>query len=297
VKTAVEALLVHGGAVQLARRFYRNRTLVLAYHNIVPHGESVTGDRSLHLPQQQFAAQLDLLLNLCDVIPLDSVLEPNTQARRPRVAITFDDAYRGTVTAGVSELVSRGLPATIFVVPAFVGGCSFWWDDVLPLVADGTGDFRRRALDELAGRDATIRDWAASRVHPQGLPEHAVAATEAELREATAQTGITLGSHTWSHPNLTRLDRETLVDELTRPRKWLSQRFADVVPWLAYPYGLASPAVEQAAADAGYRGAFRVSGGWVPKTNPTTFALPRLNVPAGVSLHGLTLRLGGLRAR
>jgi hypothetical protein len=134
VKAAVETVLVRGGAAKLARHFHRDRTLVLAYHNIVPHGDPVAGDCSLHLPQRQFAAQLDLLVELCDVIPLDSALERNGRGKRPRVAITFDDAYRGTVTAGVSELVSRGLPATIFVVPAFVGGGAFWWDDVLPLV-------------------------------------------------------------------------------------------------------------------------------------------------------------------
>ncbi|UCG85490.1 MAG: polysaccharide deacetylase family protein [Gemmatimonadota bacterium] len=297
MKAAIEAVLVHGGVAHLARRLHRNRTLVLAYHNIVPHGEPVVGDRSLHLPQRQFAAQLDLLVELCDVIPLNSVLEHGGRGKRPRVAITFDDAYRGTVTVGVSELVRRGLPAAIFVVPAFVGGGAFWWDDLLPLVADDASDFRQRALDEFAGRDATIRAWGAARLQAPPLPRHAVPASETELREAVAQTGITLASHTWSHPNLTRLNREAVAAELTRPLEWLKHRFEDVIPWLAYPYGLASPMVGRAASEAGYRGAFRVSGGWLPKMDPDAFALPRLNIPAGVSSHGFALRLGGLLGR
>ncbi len=297
MKAAVETVLVRSGAAKLARHFHSDRTLVLAYHNIIPDGDPVAGDRSLHLPQRQFAAQLDLLVELCDVIPLDSALDRNGRGKRPRVAITFDDAYRGTVTAGVSELVSRGLPATIFVVPAFVGGGAFWWDDVLPLVQDDAAAFRERALDEFAGRDEAIRAWAAARIPPQPLPQHAVAATEAQLGDASAHRGITLGSHTWSHPNLTRLDRETVARELTRSLEWLRRRFASVVPWLAYPYGLVSLDIGRAAAEAGYRGAFGISGGWLPRTNPDAFNLPRLNVPAGVSLHGFTLRLGGLRAR
>ena len=88
-----------------------------------------------------------------------------------------------------------------------------------------------------------------------------------------------------------------MARELTRSLEWLTHRFASVVPWLAYPYGLGSPEIGRAAAEAGYRGAFGISGGWLPRTDPDAFDLPRLNVPAGVSLHGLALRLGGLRAR
>jgi peptidoglycan/xylan/chitin deacetylase (PgdA/CDA1 family) len=295
VKDAVEAVLVRGGVAQLARRFRRNRTLVLAYHNIVPQGEPVSGDRSLHLSQEQFAEQLDLLCRLCDVIPLDAVLEPGDPTGRPRVAITFDDAYRGTVTAGVQELVCRGLPATIFVVPAFVGGRSFWWDEYLTDLGNGTDKLRQRALAELAGSDHDIRGWAEEHgVLPQRQPDHAVVATEDELQEATRLGAIVLGSHTWSHPNLAQLDSASLEEELTSSIRWLERRFERVVPWLAYPYGVASPTVERAAADAGYRGAFYVSGGWLPKTIPNAHALPRLNVPAGVSAHGFALRLSGL---
>jgi peptidoglycan/xylan/chitin deacetylase (PgdA/CDA1 family) len=298
VKSTVEAVLVRGGFANLSRHLHRDRTLVLAYHNIVPHGEPATGDRSLHLPARDFSEHLDLLLRHCDVTPLDSVFESRTEGKRPTVAITFDDAYRGTVTAGVNELVMRGLPATIFVVPAFVGGNSFWWDAVLPAAEDKRNGFREWALDALRGRDQEIRAWAKSQaVHSLQPPPHAVTATEEELRTAATQPGITFGSHTWSHPNLTQLDADSVEEELVSPLEWLRQRFEPVVPWLTYPYGLASPTVERAAAAAGYRGAFSVTGSWLPKTNAAAFALPRLNIPAGVTPNGFILRLSGFPGR
>ncbi len=295
MKSLVEAVLVRGGVAHLARQFRKNGTLVLAYHNIVPDGEPVTGDLSLHLTQQRFAEHLDLLVRYCDVIPLDSVFGHTADTRRPTIAITFDDAYRGAVTAGVSELVRRGLPATVFVVPSFIGGHSFWWDELIPAAEKEAHEFRERALGELRGRDADIRSWAATQgMQPQRPPQHAVAAAEEELRAAAVQPGITLGSHTWSHPNLSRLKENSVKEELTRSREWLTQRFDSVIPWLAYPYGLASPMVEQIAAATGHRAALRVSGGWLPTTDWSALALPRLNVPAGVSSHGLTLRLSGI---
>ncbi len=298
MKSTVEAVLVHGGFANLSRHLHRDRTLVLAYHNIVPHGEPITGDRSLHLPVHSFAEHLDLLLRHCDVVPLDSVFDRTAGGRRPKVAITFDDAYRGTVAAGVTELVMRGLPATIFVVPAFLGGNSFWWDAVLPVARDRMDGFREWALSALRGRDQEIKAWAkAAGVRSLQLPLHALTATEEELRRAAAQPGITLGSHTWSHPNLTQLDADAVEQELTSPLEWLRQRFESVVPWLAYPYGLASPTVERAAAATGYHGAFGVTGSWLPQTNARAFALPRLNIPAGVTPNGFILRLSGFPGR
>jgi hypothetical protein len=41
---------------------------------------------------------------------------------------------------------------------------------------------------------------------------------------------------------------------------------------------------------------FLVDGGWLPPRPDNLFALPRLNVPAGLSADGLALRLSGLFA-
>jgi len=250
-----------------------------------------------------FARQLDLLQETHDVVSLESALapapEPARDSARPRVAITFDDAYRGAVHAGVEELAARGMPATIFVAPAFVDGGTFWWD----ALAGETGlsdEVRTHALEHLQGKDARVRAWAAERgLRESHLPEHQSVAREEELSEATRTPGITLASHTWSHPNLSALDPEDLEAEVVRPQVWLRERFPHVVPWITYPYGLFSPAVEAAAARAGYRGGFRVSGGWLRGgTAPSmAFALPRLNIPAGLSPRGFELRAAGLLSR
>ena len=74
------------------------------------------------------------------------------------------------------------------------------------------------------------------------------------------------------------------------------ERFAGVLPWLTYPYGLYSAATERAVERAGYAGAFRVDGGWMSSTSDRRYALPRLNVPAGMSIDGFKMRLAGLGA-
>lgn len=298
LKHAAEVLLSRGGAVRVARALGRRRALVLAYHNVVPDGQPPGGDLSLHISRGAFAAHLDLLARDHQVVPLHSLLSGSSAAAgRPPVAITFDDAYHGAVTAGVRELASRGMPATIFVAPRFLGGRSFWWDSFGD--ADDAGlaeSFRMHALGPLRGEEEVIRRWAATHGETERpVPCHARAASEEDLREAVSHPGITLGSHTWSHPNLARLTPEEVREQLARPLVWLRERFGDaVIPVLAYPYGLSSSCAEQAAEAVGYSAGFRVEGGHLPEQQGNAFALPRLNVPSGLSAAGLALRSAGI---
>lgn len=295
LKTLLEAGLVRSGTVALSRVALRRRTLVLAYHNVVPDDCSSLGDRSLHLSRRQFAGQIDQLLRTHVIVPLAEALTPARPGGPPRVAITFDDAYRGAVTIGIEELAKRGVPATVFVVPGFVGQGPFWWDALAAGAAGLDAGLRAHALHELGGSNGAIRRWA----EVQGLrvgavPEWMLVASEDELRAATRHPGITLASHTWSHPNLVRVSPAERERELCLPLTWLRERSSCVTPWLSYPYGLADPAVAAAAAAAGYVAAVSLGGGWFTPARVDRYAVPRLNVPSGLSAHGFALRTSGL---
>jgi peptidoglycan/xylan/chitin deacetylase (PgdA/CDA1 family) len=129
---------------------------------------------------------------------------------------------------------------------------------------------------------------------PHSVPEWALPASEAELHDATRHPGITLGSHTWAHPNLARLTASELQTELTKPLAWLRERSFNLVPWLSYPYGIATPAVEAAARNAGYSGALVLGGGLFPPARVNRWAVPRENIPAGLSENGFVIRTSGL---
>lgn len=294
LKRRAEGVLSSSGAGWAMRHRVRGKRLILAYHGIIPEGVSAAGERALFIDQRDFATQLDALLELVDVAPLDRIDDPGDG--RPRVAITFDDAYRGAVTVGLQELRKRGLPATIFVSPGRLNGHVFWWDALADLTGNLDDVTRRRALSEYRGSDEQVRSWAMAAALPESvaLPAHAQTATEEELRAGLELDGVTVGSHTWSHPNLALLTRAEVVVELERSRDWLRAVFGDkAIDWLAYPYGLDSKEVHIAAAKAGYRGALRIEGGWHKARDVSPFARPRLNVPAGVSSAGFRARILG----
>jgi peptidoglycan/xylan/chitin deacetylase (PgdA/CDA1 family) len=277
-----------------------SRDVILAYHNVVPDGAGGQGDVALHVERSAFAEQLEVLLERAEVVPLEAMAEAPTPARgRPRVAITFDDAYVGAVTLAVEELVSRGLPATIFVTPGLLGRRSFWWDDV---GCGGGGHaalmrIRDHALTALAGRDERIREWATAEGIDIGVaPPEYRAASEDELTRAAREPGIALGAHSWSHPALSELDGSDLREELQRPLEWLDATlpFARVLPWLAWPYGAVNDRARRAAEAAGYEMAVALAPGRVSHPLPDRLAVRRTTIPAGISRAGFAVRVSGV---
>jgi peptidoglycan/xylan/chitin deacetylase (PgdA/CDA1 family) len=200
----------------------------------------------------------------------------------------------------VAELGRHGLPATFFVTPGRLGRHAFWWDR-LGTLGDGEvpARIRNHALTALCGVDEAILTWAGTRAMPPvSVPECARSATEAELTHALSVPGITVAAHTWSHPNLTALDDGALEIELRRPMEWLRARWPEALPLVSYPYGLVSPRVMDAARRAGYVGGLLISGGWLaPGRQQAPFLLPRVNVPAGISLDGFVLLTSGMVRR
>lgn len=292
LKHVLEGVAVSSGLPASTRVLHRTETLILAYHNVVPGDAAHVGDRSLHIRQRHFAQQLDSLRKTHTVVPLRALFGPSSSSR-PRAVITFDDAYLGALTAGIEELRQRDLPATVFVAPAFLGGRSFWWD--VAAGAQGLAPtLRERALGEARGQDAAVRRLTGAHCAADSLPPCARCGTLDDLARALEYPALTLGSHTWSHPNLTRLDDGELADELTRPAEWLAQFGERVVPAVTYPYGLADARVQQAARSAGYRAGLLISGGWTAPPIDGRFDVPRLNIPAGVSRDGFVLRASGI---
>lgn len=298
VKRVAERVLA-GTPARVARSRRAADTLVIAYHNVVPHGEQPAGDRSLHLAQRAFGQQLDHLATHYDVVSLHDAMPtpaPGATRRRPRVVITFDDAYLGALTAGLEELQARGLPATVFVAPGFLGGRAFWWD----MIASPAGldpSARESALTAGRGLTDAVVALAERAGHTVQAPAPWARCASLETVDASVATGLlTVGSHTWNHPNLTRLDDGELATELDSTRHWL-QRFGDrAVDAITYPYGLADSRVRAAAVAAGYALGFMVDGGWTRMDGLQGTALPRLNVPAGLSQPGFIARVAGVLA-
>lgn len=292
-KAVAEWTLVESGVATSLRRVRRLDCVILAYHNVVPDHFSPAGDSSLHIGLTRFREHLDEVSRTHDIVPVPELFGPS-HSGRPRAAVTFDDAYIGALILGIPEAVRRGIPVTVFVAPGILGGRSMWWDE---LAERGEVDAARRqvCLEDLGGDDAAIRQYAIGQgwaLRP--APPEMLTGTEAQLRDAVRAPGVSVGSHSWSHPNLARLPSEALREELRKSRTWIADRFPNVITWVAYPYGCVDAAVMAAAGGASYSGGALVAGGSFHGGGPPRFDVPRVNVARGLTSRGLALRLCGL---
>jgi len=92
-------------------------TTVLAYH-LVEGGTRGVVD----VPRETFRAQIDELARVARVVPLERALDDDDGDARPRVALTFDDAYQNFFDEAWPVLRERALPTTLFVPTGFIDG-------------------------------------------------------------------------------------------------------------------------------------------------------------------------------
>lgn len=274
-------------ACRLPSRIPDSASLVLAYHNVVADDDAGKGDASLHLPVSEFRRQLQVARSEATIVDLPTLLDKIGEPGR-RIAVTFDDAYLGCMTHGLENCALEEVIPTVFVAPGLFGTLPAW--DVAAASGRWSHADRERFLVELEGRSLL-----ANREIDTQLPETYRIATAAEVERAVARFGCHLGNHTYHHVNLSRLDGPIMCDELRECHASVAAMGARAVDVVAFPYGLApAPALRDELA-LWCRAAFLVEGGWLAGPTFDVMSLPRLNVPAGLSLNGFRTRLRGWR--
>lgn len=200
--------------------------LVLCYHAV-----SDAWPSPLAVTPAQLEAQVSRLLarGYRPATFREAVLAPPA----PRtLAVTFDDACRSVYELAFPALERLGVPGCVYAPTDFAGSQQ---------------PMRWPGIDEWAGgpheRELLPMSWA-------------------QLDEV-ARAGWEVGSHTCSHPHLTRLDDARLAHELRASREACEQRLGRPCDTIAYPYGYVDRRVVAAAGEAGYR-----AGGSIASTRP-----------------------------
>ena len=297
-----------------------SRLVVLGWHNIEPTGgfPGTTAENG----RRVFAQQVRLLKRFANVVPLRSALADLTEGRPlpPRaVVLTFDDGYLDNVTVAAPLLHAAGLPATFFLVPGFLSGAApVWWEELGQAFADATAaevhwdGLRYDTSDPDARREAFYRVGLVLKVIDGSQRAAAVAELRARLAPAPSagpgrlfmdwdeadrlvDLGHDIGSHTCSHPIMSREDAATQARELVDSRRDLEVHFQRPVDVLAFPNGRAedySAETLRLAREAGY--AFAVTTRTaVARRDTAPGEVPRVLVDAETDLRAVVLK--GLR--
>jgi peptidoglycan/xylan/chitin deacetylase (PgdA/CDA1 family) len=260
-KPGVDRVLRRPSAARIAAGLggLRSRGLALLWHRVGPVGP--TADEAVPtVATGEFAAQLEVLSELGDVVPLRE-LERRHRGPRPRFALTFDDDDAGHVDHTLPLLRERGLPATFFLSGRWPDQGPYWWGvletrilaEGLAAVASSYGlpghvDAPRIAQHLTGGRYAAELAAAAG--------DHGPPPMRLEQARQLVAAGMEVGFHTRHHPSLPTLDDIALHAALRAGRAQLADGLGVPIIRFAYPHGHVDGRVAVATAAAGYRSAW-----------------------------------------
>ena len=194
---------------------------ILMYHRVA----DVQGYDQLTVSPARFERQMHHLAARAQVVSLAEGLAALRAGplRRPLVAVTFDDGYLDNLVHAAPILARHGIPATIFITTRFC-------DQTLSHPRYGQAAQRLHL------------DWD-------------------DVARLAAMPGITIGSHTVSHPYLPTLDEAQARHEIAESRRQIEAHLGTPADYFCYPSGDLSARERLLVQQAGYAAAVSVAPG------------------------------------
>jgi peptidoglycan/xylan/chitin deacetylase (PgdA/CDA1 family) len=186
----------------------RLKVPIITYHSIDNSGSVISTAPSAFRKQIKYLS--DAGYSSVPLGELVSSLKHSRELPVKPVVLTFDDGFRNFYTDAFPALSEHNFRATVFVVTGFCGGHN---------------------------------DWPGN---PKELPRSELLSWN-EIRELN-QVGIEFGSHTKTHPDLTKLEGAESEAEIVQSKAEIADALGRETLTFAYPYGRQNKTVRQIAA-------------------------------------------------
>ncbi|MDD2736000.1 MAG: polysaccharide deacetylase family protein [Desulfuromonadaceae bacterium] len=295
----VKSRLLTDCAIKLTRDYPK----IFMYHRFCASGNSVWGGIS----QDEFEWQIAKVVKSFEVISFGDFLQRKSWqvSTKNCAVITIDDGYRDFYLYAYPVLKKAGVPATLFVTSDFIHQRIWLWPDKLKYIVQtlkpgrysytfGDNHFDIDTLDDahslvswlelsnictklpLEERELLIRHLStAMAIKVPDIPGAEFAACRwEELREMQA-SGIEIGSHTLTHPVLSRIPQAEMIQEVRESKDEIERMLGCRISTFCYPSGGMldiNENVVKAVADAGYSGAAHGN----PPRDWNPFLVPRM---------------------
>ena len=253
-------------------------------HRVVPN-------RSWALPNRELEITPDYLEQLilsymgdgyC-FVSLDSMVGNLKKMRWPwhrkMVSISFDDGFRDIYEYAYPIFKKYNIPFTIYLTTAFPDGkAEIWWIQLEQLIANNTTlvvqdkeyqcrteDEKSQLFNDLIQQICQSSDTP-SRVFKLWFADYQMdianlVLTWDELSEMLVSGLLTVGSHTQSHPMLTKIPTEEVRQELLESKNIIEQHLSTPVNHFSYPHSAYNMEIANELRLIGYKSATLGYGG------------------------------------
>jgi peptidoglycan/xylan/chitin deacetylase (PgdA/CDA1 family) len=293
LKNTVLKLMYFAGVNRLLRWYCRKNPRIIMLHKIV--SRSQRGYSSDDLDVDEFERLIKYIAahyNSIRVSELAAFKKTYGSYPENAIAVTFDDGFQSFYDIAFPILQRHQVPATIYVCPMLVEHKSWIWPDCMAyLYQEGFSIHTSKTLEELLSqlknmssieRNGFIKAAACQCdvILTESVPEVYRLMSWEMLLELAQSPLIEIGSHTLSHPILSKEDVETARREIFHSKKILQDKLDTSIESFCFPNGHPSDYnLEHCAMlkEAGYSCAVashfgHISGG------ANEMALPRISV-------------------
>lgn len=270
---------------------HSHNAVLVVYHSINEIREDRIRVPNIVTPAV-FEAQIRVLASTARMIPLQEYLdhvEQGTPLPEKSIVVTFDDGYKDNLTLASPILQKHGVPATFFITTGTIGAGRMKWEDqlscwirrsgveVLTLelpaggvsFAIGSQKDKFKAINALVGRLGLLSqaerqpllDELGKQLQVKCDDQADVMLNWEDVRRLADTPGFSIGSHSVTHPHLTRIPPEQARFEVTHSREQLEKETGHPVTTFAYPYGDFNRELIQVLQSAGYKSAGTIEYG------------------------------------
>lgn len=252
--------------------FQKNKVTIIVYHRI---------------PANLFENHVRYLTKRYSVIPLDELIKAKykgSTATLPvkSLVITFDDGARINYT--LQNIIKKyQIPVTMFVCSDILGTNRHFWFSYRNKIKTNLKlipDIERIKLLSQVGFDEK-RDYE----EPQTL----------SMQETydLLTSGVSIQSHTLSHPILPMCDDTKAETEINKSRTDLENNFGIRVNCIAYPNGNYLPRDIDLCKKSGYLAAVTMDSGFNDR-DTDIYKLKRISIPDNANINQLAVRSSGV---
>jgi peptidoglycan/xylan/chitin deacetylase (PgdA/CDA1 family) len=286
------------GVFSAIRSAFPNTLTVLNYHRIDnPFRKGFdTFKPNVSATPDDFAKQVEFVRQNYNVIScefLDACLRGEKNLPTHAAIVTFDDGYQDNFINAYPILKAQNVPAIIFLTTDYIDNIlddkHFYWDYVAACFYYTQSDHANLPLlgevswsDEVS-KEKIMHHWIeTTKKLPDETKYEIIKSTEkflkvslpegtlsnlhlswSQVREMN-QHGIEFGSHTASHPILTRIPLGNVRNELNVSKKRIEEELGKRIISFAYPNGGISdfsPEIVRVVDEVGYKIAFTLLSG------------------------------------